>query len=359
MSMTRPREIEIPQETSTAEIVRSGSAGSKNARNIGLIIKREYMNRVKRRSFVIVTIIMMLLIIAAASFPTILAVISSQSQTSMTVVNNAGTIAGLNGSDLNSYINRSLNVTYDSTGQPQATSSNKKPSFAIKMGQSGDENALRQQVRDGKISILLIIARSATNDLSFTYYTNASLSQNTDLAQVQAMATQLNTLDKLAHLGISPSQQQTLFAPTTFSTVSTLQQNTGRTPAESAIASFVSIIGIVLIYITLQLYGSAVASGVAEEKGSRIMELLINAATPFQLLMGKIIGIGLAGFTQLGLLGLVGAAAFLAQNPIKNALLGGNGSGPSLDFTNISLDILGLVVIYFVLGLFLYATLYA
>ncbi|MDQ6659550.1 MAG: ABC transporter permease, partial [Chloroflexota bacterium] len=136
-------------------------------------------------------------------------------------------------------------------------------------------------------------------------------------------------------------------------------QSSGRTPAESAIASFVSIIGIVLIYITLQLYGSAVASGVAEEKGSRIMELLINAATPFQLLMGKIIGIGLAGFTQIGLLGLVGAAAFLAQNPIKNALLGGNSSGPTLDFTNVSLDILGLVVIYFVLGFFLYATLYA
>ena len=53
------------------------------------------------------------------------------------------------------------------------------------------------------------------------------------------------------------------------------------------------------IYLAVFLYGLGVATGVAEEKGSRIMEILVNAATPFQLMAGKIIGIGAAGLTQM------------------------------------------------------------
>jgi len=62
-----------------------------------------------------------------------------------------------------------------------------------------------------------------------------------------------------------------------------------------------------------------VAMGVAEEKGSRIMEILVNAATPFQLMVGKIIGIGAAGLTQMACLVVVGVSVLLLQSPLQHA----------------------------------------
>ena len=76
--------------------------------------------------------------------------------------------------------------------------------------------------------------------------------------------------------------------------------------------------------MSIYLYGYGVAMGVAEEKGSRIMEILVNAATPFQLMAGKILGIGAAGLTQMTAFVVVGIGALLLQTPIKDALLGSN-----------------------------------
>ena len=64
------------------------------------------------------------------------------------------------------------------------------------------------------------------------------------------------------------------------------------------IASF--IIGL-MIYITLAIYGQAIMGAVVEEKETRIAEILFSSATPFTLMMGKLVGVGLAGLTQLGI----------------------------------------------------------
>ncbi|MGB8345064.1 MAG: ABC transporter permease [Ktedonobacteraceae bacterium] len=67
----------------------------------------------------------------------------------------------------------------------------------------------------------------------------------------------------------------------------------------------------VIIFISIYLYGYGVAAGVAEEKGSRIMEILVNAATPFQLMAGKIVVIGAAGLTQMVVFVVVGIGRLL------------------------------------------------
>src|SRR5690606_13696599 len=54
----------------------------------------------------------------------------------------------------------------------------------------------------------------------------------------------------------------------------------------------------ILIYLSLFIYGSQVMRGIIEEKSSRIIEIIISSVKPFQLMMGKIIGIGLVGITQ-------------------------------------------------------------
>lgn len=117
--------------------------------------------------------------------------------------------------------------------------------------------------------------------------------------------------------------------------------------------------GIILISLSVFLYGNMVALGVAEEKGGRIMEILINAATPFQLMAGKVLGIGAAGLTQMACLVVVTIGALFLQAPLSAALFGSAGGGLSLDIAGVSITPLLLLLLYFLLGFLLYATLFA
>jgi ABC-2 type transport system permease protein len=103
--------------------------------------------------------------------------------------------------------------------------------------------------------------------------------------------------------------------------------------------------GVLLLYFQLVGYGVWVALGVVEEKSSRVVELLLATLRPWQLLTGKVIGIGLLGLGQLVLTGLVGIAAAL-------------GTG-AIDVPSGIAGVAGQVIIWFLLGFAFYACLYA
>ncbi len=108
-----------------------------------------------------------------------------------------------------------------------------------------------------------------------------------------------------------------------------------------------------MIYLTLLLYGQQILAAVVEEKETRIAEILFSSAKPFELMMGKIVGVCLAGLTQiaiwilsLAILVGAGAAAYSAS---------------LMDFTFPNIPLLAVVcfLVYFLLGFFIYATIYA
>jgi ABC-2 type transport system permease protein len=110
-------------------------------------------------------------------------------------------------------------------------------------------------------------------------------------------------------------------------------------------AASVAFVGVLVLYGQLFAYGYWVASGVVEEKSSRVVEVLLATVRPSHLLRGKIFGIGLLGLAQLLLIGVVGFATAQAVG--------------TLDFPSEAIATLGLVVIWFVLGFFFYASLFA
>src|SRR5207237_6760894 len=121
-----------------------------------------------------------------------------------------------------------------------------------------------------------------------------------------------------------------LFAQPGFTVVNTGQNQDNRSRGDAIAGYIIAIAGNILIYVAVLLYGMGVAMGVAEEKGSRVMEILVNAATPFQLMMGKIVGIGAAGLSQMACVVAVGIAALLLQIPLQEALFGASNSSFSL-----------------------------
>jgi ABC-2 type transport system permease protein len=114
-----------------------------------------------------------------------------------------------------------------------------------------------------------------------------------------------------------------------------------------------------VMYMAVMVYGLWVAQGVVEEKSSRIMEIMINAARPTELMFGKIVGIGLAGLTQLVPVLLIAGIGLFSQERLADALGVEGGGFAGIDFGALSVELVGYFLIYFLLGFMLYAALYA
>lgn len=122
---------------------------------------------------------------------------------------------------------------------------------------------------------------------------------------------------------------------------------------ESGVAAFFMSFGLVMfIYFALIIYGIYVLQGVLEEKTSRIVEVIVSSVTPFQLMMGKILGICAVGLTQIGI--WVASALILTAPQLAAALSISKDMIPTP-----SAPMLIFFPIYFILGFFLYSSIYA
>ncbi|WP_376768877.1 ABC transporter permease [Amycolatopsis acididurans] len=107
----------------------------------------------------------------------------------------------------------------------------------------------------------------------------------------------------------------------------------------------VGLVTVFLLFFSIQTYGAFVAQGVVEEKASRVIELLLSTVRPWQLMAGKVLGLGLVGLVQIVILAVAGVAMASAAGVLT---LSGVATGAVL-----------WGVVWYVLGFFLYATVYA
>jgi ABC-2 type transport system permease protein len=346
---------ELPEQKHTSVAVSSGGTATLHTwRNIRLIIGREYKYRVTQRSFVITSIILLVIAFLAPFIPTIVQLVQQgtaqpASQTHIVVVNEAGPVAGLSEAKLIPYIGSQLNGTNPPSPAPYAISDQPQTSL----------DSLRNQVKQGKLDILLVLDRSPQGTLQFLYNANTDPNNDPNQSTIQTLALDLTFFDTAHRLGLTSSQTQRLATPPSLTMEYSQQSQSTRPTSEIAAGFILAYAGAILIYISIGLYCGIVAAGVAEEKSSRMMEILVNAATPFQLLAGKIVGIGAACLTQMGSLVVVGIGALLLQAPLQAALFGPHAGGFSQYLTGVSIPFYLMFLLYFLLAFFLYATLFA
>jgi len=353
-SMERPEQMHSDQEHQAVVVRSHGTAAQNTLRNIRLIIGREYKNRLTQRSFIITSIILLVIVFIVPFIPTIVQLVQSRtagtpSQTQIVVVNEVGAVAGLNETTLLTYISSQLNGTNTTSSAPYAITSQPPASL----------DSLQSQVKQGKLDVLLVLKRSAQGTLQFVYDADADPTSDGNLTSIQALAQQLTVLDTAQHLGLTPAQTARLFAPASLMTMYPHQSQNTRPVGQIVAEYLLAFAGAILIYMSVGIYAAIVAAGVAEEKSSRVMELLVNAATPFQLLAGKIMGIGAACLTQMGCVVVVGIGALLLQTPLQKALFGTSASDFSRYLTSVSIPFFLLFLVYILLAFFLYSALYA
>ncbi len=182
-----------------------------------------------------------------------------------------------------------------------------------------DPEQARADVRGGQLDGLLTISRATDGDLSYLLYTDEGLTGGTPTA-IRTAVYQVSVGDRLQRAGVGAQAGQIL-AP---APVEIKQSDpSANDPEENFGARYLFAMALVILtFMAVITYGTWVASSVAEEKSSRVMELLITAATPRQLLGGKVLGTGAAGLTQYLVVVVASILGFVVQRVLAERLYG-------------------------------------
>jgi ABC-2 type transport system permease protein len=196
----------------------------------------------------------------------------------------------------------------------------------------------RTQVADGSLDALVSGAPAA-----LTVVVNQSLDDElrgvlNGLVRQQVLRGQLAALEDSAGLDVDGILRTVSEAQVTVRVLSPAQPYSGDRLA-------LALVMVALLYLALLLYGSLVAQGVVEEKSSRVVEFLLSAARPWQLLVGKVVGLGLVGLVQLAVVGVVGLVVGLAAAVLPSSAAA------------VAALVWGLL--WYVLGFLLYAMVFA
>ena len=306
-----------------------------------LVARRELFTRLRQRSYRLTMLFQVLVIVVVACLPVIIAAFSDDGPSTSTVM-----VVNADGTDLATQLQPYVASSDDSANRVDFITSD----------DSVDEAA--QAVRDGDVDAALIATRGDDGGLAFTYLNDGGES-NALSQQIYAGVAALTLEDRLAQSGIDDATFEAAVAPPAYTLESAANDAGGDGDEIGGIEVALAYFFTILMFMAIMLYGNWVAQGVVEEKSTRIMEIMINAATPRDLLAGKVLGIGAAGLLQMLPMLLAGGIAFSLQRPIARAFDISTESLPDLNFSGVSVEAVGWFLVYFLLGFTLYAAMYA
>jgi ABC-2 type transport system permease protein len=309
--------------------------------NAWLVAVREFRSRVGARSFLWGTILLGSLAFAATQAPVLLDAVIRSSEVRVAVVDETPDLATGSQTLLGRYLNLSGGTD---TGR----------AFTLEWLEPDGYTGAMADLDAGRVDAVLVIERSReTGNLVFALHTDM-LSDGNSVRTIVAAATILSLDDVARRAGTS--FDALLTNPVA---IVPLHPDSGgpSTIAGDLQSTLISTALIVLIFMAIITYGTWVAMSVAEEKGSRVMELMLNAATPLQMLTGKVVGTGAAGLLQYGIVLAVVVGGLLLQDPVHRLLLGTGGTG--LGFSGLSPVVFGAFIVLFACGFVLYSLLYA
>jgi ABC-2 type transport system permease protein len=313
-----------------------------------LIIKREYFSRVKKKSFLVMTFLVPMLIIGMYALIFALSIQGGNNIPAVEIIDESG------------IFNKGLE--------------NKKSATFRKSELSLVE--AKQKVIQNEDAFVLYIPGNISNGGTIEMFSQ----KKAGISVISTIESQLNDQMRTKMLADAGIDVLTLdkIKPK-LSVVSKELTLEGEKDSSSGAAMAVGFAAAILIYMSLFIYGIQVMRGIIEEKTSRIVEVVISSVKPFQLMMGKIVGIGLVGLTQFLLwitlsLGLMTVASQImfkgkmdqikSEVPMNKQAAAVSIDGPGMDIIKAiqTVDwtyILPIFIIFFLGGYMLYSALFA
>ena len=291
---------------------------------IGFTIK----DMVKRKSFIISTIIILLLIIIGFNIPNIMNLFNngddSTSSKKLLIVDNLNLFQGT----LNSLNEMNLGYSIETT--------NENLNF----------DNIKQKIENEEIDEAILIEKIENQEKYKLRYIVEDMTMITSMPEdllnsINSIYTNL----QISKLGLTEEQLQTLTPNFEYSVEQTQEQKV------SGNVMVIMLLSLVLFY-AIYFCAYQVSSSITTEKTSKIMETLVTSTTPKTIVLGKTIGIGIVGLLQVALFvttALVSAKLFLEPGLLESVL----------DMSKMTPYLAIVTIIYFILGYFAYALLYA
>lgn len=317
---------------------------------IGLIIEREYMTRVKRKSFLLTTILVPIVIIAFYAIIIAVSISGDSKVQKIAILDEAG--------------------LFDGKIEP-----GKDGKATYTFVQNETEQSFKAKYQNEGYNIFLFIPNFANNQPGPMKVHSQSA---VNLFVKSSLERKINSAverKRLIAADIDPDIYQKIKSDIRIENI--IDAGEGKEKKSNAgITYAVSFAGGILIYMILLIYGTMVMRGVMEEKTNRIAEVIVSSAKPFQLMLGKIVGIGAVGLTQfaiwivlMGVLQLFIPLIFpqlmqqVAPGDIDAAVAQAGNSGMAAAFEGLRSLPIGLILFcflfYFIGGYLLYAALFA
>ncbi|MFL5643324.1 MAG: ABC transporter permease [Chloroflexota bacterium] len=315
--------------------------------NALIVARREYRDRTRSRLYLGSTIVLALMAMLVAVAPIAVRALDRQTVTRIAIVADDAELGQRAVSVADSLLN---------SPPPGATPATWKKQFLVEV--AADAGSAASDLTEGRLGGVMLVSRRPDGQVDIVLRTpEGPNSARSTILSVAAFG--IGVLDWSARL--PPDATRDAFRPPAFAVepINTAVDAGVTLDARQAASRYLlGLVFVILLLISIIIYGMWVATGVAAEKSSRVMELMISAASAPQMLTGKVVGIGAAGLTQYIAIAIPAFVLLALQNQIATAVLGpdwvtgaplGGLSGPLL---------IGYGV-FFMLGYVLFALIYA
>ena len=314
-----------------------------------LIIQREYFSRVRKKSFLLTTILVPLIIIGFYAAIIAISVSDNSDIVKVAVLDEA-------------------NLFHNNVQK------SKNDIASYEFVKSGNEQAFKSRYKASGYDFFLYVPKiNLEKPSGIRLHSESAVSLGTK-NKIEKTINQAIEIKRLEAANINPEQYKAINADISVQNI--IDSGKGEKKSVAGVAYAVSFACGLLIYMILMIYGTMVMRGVMEEKTNRIAEVIVSSVKPFQLMLGKIIGIGAVGITQfvIWIVLLVGLQLLLpvifpsmgAELAQQAATTGSQPESPSMLMTiteglssiNVPLNIF-CFLFYFAGGYLLYASLFA
>ncbi|MBA2174577.1 ABC transporter permease [Halobacillus locisalis] len=291
------------------------------------ILRHTYANRVKSKSFIITSIITIALILVVSNIQTIIETFSGDDQEIILVKSEQ--------EQWTDRISQILSSNEDLLIEPY----------------EGTIEEAKSEVEEGNYQSVVALEEGEDELPQATYYANQIANTSTSEVVRQAVQ-QLKVSEATERAEVEANVLQQITAPVNFKLVA-LEE---KAKSEEELNQTRGIVYIMLffMYISVLMYGNMIATEVATEKSSRVMEILISSVSPVSQMFAKISGIALLGITQFSIFVLVGYVSLSQSERMSDGSV-----LETFGLTNIDPTTIAFAAVFFILGYLLYATLAA
>ena len=308
-------------------------------RKILSVIKREYIQIVRTKGFIIGTILGPVLMASFIVIPVVVSLVSVEKQEQIAVIDSTNEIF--------IELDKKLDSKLKDGSRRYMLEEYRLPDDVDKLLEELNRKVLKKEL-SAYIFIPWDISEGGEAE-----YVSEHVSDFDKRGNINQALSSVIIEKRLRNEGLDPQEIGKYMRPVKLITKKVTKRGVERDTGGTFIISYFLVL---ILYMTLIFYGQIILRGVIEEKSSRVVEIVLSSLKPYQLMAGKILGIAAVGFTQYAIWALFGIAAVKYSGSIITKFFP---AAQGFQVPSIPPYIFIYFVLFFILGYFLYATLYA